>query len=299
MSIAVAYLDRHSWLEALLDCGNRCELTMCRNDHRGNDWRIPGRSLDEHLIVLVEHGHLEIQIAEDRFRLGPGALVWIPPNTFRELRGADDAQMLWHYKLRFRLLDSHGCHLSFSKNYFHLQDGIDIIPYFRPLIEEHRHHTKYHNLRLRALLTSFATEFFRIERRSDGDNALGLAQRERLDRLVTQHLKRGLTPADMAGELGLTLDYFSRLFRQTYGISPRGYIIRERIRAAADLLLESKMTVKQLALDFGFHNVSYFCRQFRKIMGQSPAKYRETNHRQTMGQVLLPRKSAKPISPFR
>ena len=85
---------------------------------------------------------------------------------------------------------------------------------------------------------------------------------------------RGIMPADLAARVQLSLDYFSRLFRKTYGVAPKTYLKRERMRVASHMLAETDASVKQVAAELGFENVSFFCRQFRSVYALSPARYR-------------------------
>jgi AraC-like DNA-binding protein len=72
-------------------------------------------------------------------------------------------------------------------------------------------------------------------------------QREALEEWVRRDGKVQVTPARLAARLGLSADYFTRLFRKTYGISPRAWIVRERIKMAAVRLLESHLNVGEVA----------------------------------------------------
>jgi AraC family transcriptional regulator len=100
------------------------------------------------------------------------------------------------------------------------------------------------------------------------------AQRQRLNRFIDDHIAEAIAPADLARECELSLDYFSRIFRRTYGVAPRTWLIRERMRQAATRLVETDRTVAQVAHEFGVDNLSLFCRQFRSVMGCTPTVYR-------------------------
>lgn len=81
-------------------------------------------------------------------------------------------------------------------------------------------------------------------------------------------------PAE-AGALSLSYSHFRRLFREATGAAPQEYLIRCRIKAAADLLLGSAAAVKQVASRVGYPDVAYFGRLFKKRTGLSPQAYRQ------------------------
>lgn len=52
------------------------------------------------------------------------------------------------------------------------------------------------------------------------------------------------------------------------------YVNEIKTGYAARLLRESKMDIKEIAFESGFENYSNFFRQFKKIQGYTPEKYR-------------------------
>ena len=76
-----------------------------------------------------------------------------------------------------------------------------------------------------------------------------------------------------AQELSLTPAHFSRRFRKETGLSPQQYRIRARIASAQQLLLESSLSVTQIADQLGYPDVFTFSRQFSKFVGCSPTRY--------------------------
>ena len=271
----VRTLSMSRWLEELYRRENAMELTMCRFEMRDNDWVLPGKALDEHLMILVERGAIDVRFEGEGLRLVPGMLLWIPQNTWRELRGVDLPRDLWQYKLRFRLKDPKGTHLAFSRSRLLAENALEVVPTLQGLIDEYKRPSRFHQHRVRGMLATLATDVLAMAgARGVSARALNGAQRRRLDEYVAQNIARGITPADLAARIKLSLDYFSRLFRRTYGVAPKTYLKRERMRVAAHLLAETDASVKQVASELGFENASFFCRQFRSVYRQSPGTYR-------------------------
>lgn len=65
-----------------------------------------------------------------------------------------------------------------------------------------------------------------------------------------------------------------RLFRNATGTTPIDYLLRYRISRACRLLVETDWSVTKIAFDVGFSDGNYFCRQFKRIIRISPARYR-------------------------
>lgn len=71
---------------------------------------------------------------------------------------------------------------------------------------------------------------------------------------------------------------FGRIFKGTYNISPKEYIIKLRLEYALKLMYNTNIKLSQIAMESGFSDISFFSRQFRAKFGVSPKKYRETNY---------------------
>ena len=79
---------------------------------------------------------------------------------------------------------------------------------------------------------------------------------------------------EFASEAGLSVSYFSELFREQVHQSPLSYFTQMKIRAACRLLDLTGKSVKVVAVETGYSDPYYFSRVFKKVMGISPDKYR-------------------------
>ncbi len=92
-----------------------------------------------------------------------------------------------------------------------------------------------------------------------------------------QNYDRPLTRQELADELGMSEDYFSRAFNKELGISPWNYLNRYRVAQAKQRLLTSSHSVKVISRRVGFTDPAYFSRVFRRIVGMSPSAFRKEN----------------------
>ena len=92
---------------------------------------------------------------------------------------------------------------------------------------------------------------------------------------IAQNLQTDLTVEKLAVYCSLNTDYFSRAFKEKFQIRPHKYIQQKRIERAQLLLLTTHQSLKKVANDVGFKDVSHFSKMFKKYTNQSPAKYRK------------------------
>ncbi|MBQ7695087.1 MAG: helix-turn-helix domain-containing protein [Lentisphaeria bacterium] len=70
-----------------------------------------------------------------------------------------------------------------------------------------------------------------------------------------------------------------RHFRASFGCTPMEYLRRLRLRHAAELLLNSSLSVKEISDMSGFAAQAYFFRAFRRSYGVSPAEFRKVREK--------------------
>jgi two-component system response regulator YesN len=64
------------------------------------------------------------------------------------------------------------------------------------------------------------------------------------------------------------------MFKKETGENFIAYLIRLRMKKAAELVIEAKLSMQMVAEDIGFNDASYFSRSFKKYFGISPEDYR-------------------------
>lgn len=79
---------------------------------------------------------------------------------------------------------------------------------------------------------------------------------------------------DCAAKCFMSRDRFNHIFRECVGLSPEQYRIRVCMERAKLLLSDFGLSVSECAEALGFHDVSYFCRRFRRAYGVSPAQFK-------------------------
>lgn len=99
----------------------------------------------------------------------------------------------------------------------------------------------------------------------------------RIARVLRQMEARSVEPqplAELARLAGLSRYHFLRTFKCVTGVTPHQWLLRARLRDAAQRLVTSRDSVTDIALDVGFDDLSNFIRSFRAEFGVSPRRYR-------------------------
>jgi AraC family transcriptional regulator len=92
--------------------------------------------------------------------------------------------------------------------------------------------------------------------------------------LIERDIRSTLEPRAMADEIRLSLSRFYDLFRRETGTVPARYLRSLRLQKAQELLVNSQLSVKEIAGSVGICDVSHFVRYFEKMYGVSPRRFR-------------------------
>jgi AraC-like DNA-binding protein len=87
-------------------------------------------------------------------------------------------------------------------------------------------------------------------------------------------LARDCPIAALARESGWSTDYFIRKFKARFGVSPKAYRTRARVREAIRLLRETSLSVKQIAAQLGWRDDGALAVHLRHLSGRSPGDIR-------------------------
>ncbi|MBT9385442.1 AraC family transcriptional regulator [Pseudooceanicola sp. CBS1P-1] len=99
-------------------------------------------------------------------------------------------------------------------------------------------------------------------------------QARRLEHYVQTHLEDPLGVAELAGLVGLSESWFSRAFKQSFGLTPKRWIAQRRVARAQQLILEEGLSLAEVALATGFADQAHLSRAFSQAVGMPPSRWR-------------------------
>ena len=121
-----------------------------------------------------------------------------------------------------------------------------------------------------ALLSGFA---LRINTKtpavSRGNQALA-----RAEQFMLKQFAQNLSLKEMAAAAGVSRQHLLKLFQNRHGTSPMNYLYERRLAVAADHLVHTGLSIKEIAEHCGFANPFHFSRKFKLAYGLSPRNWR-------------------------
>lgn len=103
--------------------------------------------------------------------------------------------------------------------------------------------------------------------------------------LMEANFEEPLTAVELAKLAGLSLRQVQRMFQVSLDTTPTKYYLQLRLRRARELLLQSQMSITQIAVSCGFQSTCHFSKSYRALYGRTPRSERQP---QSAGQQFTP-----------
>lgn len=101
-----------------------------------------------------------------------------------------------------------------------------------------------------------------------------------IEKYIRRHLSEPITNESVCKQFHCSRSYLYHVSKKTFGMGVMQYVTYCRIEKAKELLRSGK-SIGETAELAGFSDYNYFCKAFRKHVGQSPAKFRSSKERES------------------
>ena len=98
---------------------------------------------------------------------------------------------------------------------------------------------------------------------------------DQVKKYLDENYQKDISLHELSRMIHLEKSYLIRSFRKKFDCSPIDYLIRLRLNRARDLLLNTNMTVAEIAFDCGYHTPSFFIAQYKKHYHMTPSQSRK------------------------
>lgn len=233
-------------------------------------------------LYYVTDGELVIKDSRASYVLDNNKLYFICGFHLTAYSAEDSFSVDW---LHFLLNSIYICHtlsklptvveLNTSRYGFLLDSLKNIDRIMPPCPDQQTDHSHAEYLRLQALLQMIIAdviEQFQLNIAGEDYNVRRL--KPALD-LITGHYTSSIRLEDLAACCHLSPNHFHSLFSKIFSTTPHAYIMRLKMNEATALIINSELTMKEIAFRLGFLNDTYFSHAFKKHYHMSPGCFRK------------------------
>ena len=97
---------------------------------------------------------------------------------------------------------------------------------------------------------------------------------DRIIQYINTNFRSDITLDDLSEHVHLNKSYLIRLFKRQTGLSPMEYLQDYRLGYAEHLLLNTNMSISEIAFSCGYNSPSFFSVQFKRKFSVTPKEYR-------------------------
>lgn len=124
-------------------------------------------------------------------------------------------------------------------------------------------------------LINTAIENVRSMQKTDG---IVHSQKDIIKDYIDRNYKKDISAKDVAGILGYSDVYFSKVFKQLFDDNFINYLTKIRIDRAKLLLKDISFNIKEVGKSVGYADSNYFTKVFKRSIGMSPSEYRNRHN---------------------
>lgn len=240
-------------------------------------------------MLYITEGEAILMIGRRRFRLSTGNLVFLNQFDEHATNLCSDVYRRYYLLIPPAEMDAFQRDLKLLSVFrFHGADFPYVLDtgdaksrfdqYFQLMLSTAQNGGEHVKQRISALVTLVLTDAFALRPdmfMPEKDGELMPLQEILAD--LDRSFAQPPTLPELAARCHVSVACFSRRFRKYVGISPMQYITQNRLTYARFLLLNSDLSVIEIAVKCGYNDVSNFVRRFRQQFQISPLQFRLRN----------------------
>lgn len=92
---------------------------------------------------------------------------------------------------------------------------------------------------------------------------------------IAKNITQKIKTIDIAENIGINISYLCRVFVNDEKITIKQYILNEKMRMAAEMIMTKDITISEISDFLGFNSTSYFSKRFFDVYKMSPTQYKK------------------------
>jgi len=238
-------------------------------------------------LIYVISGSMQLETESKTYSLSSGDIFYMPPDTIYATCFKDDLE-IFNIFFGYKNFLNPGEVIGYkSINIFCNKLEFTDFPEF----SECHHILNFNNIHLIEELFNAASNndiiqglnlnriFYNILHAVIKSIKLPLTMNNKVILSITEYVQNNITELlsckEIARHFSYHPNYINRLFKQNFKISFHDYIVKQKVLKGAKLLLETDLSITQIASRLSFYDSSHFTEIFSKITGKTPSAYRK------------------------
>lgn len=230
-------------------------------------WDIHHPEIRYHRLYYVKDGHAKLRLADGEIELEGGNVYFIP--AFSILESAIDDKMSKYY-IHFQSVSRYFSLYRYLTDRYSAPAGKVTEYLFKSVVDNYSDNSLSARLKVRGAMNIILSDFVS----EISPNMQKIGEFEKVLTFIDENYKKDIKLSTLSEMMQISSMYFSNHFKEIFHVSPKQYILNKRLMESQRLLLETAMSVKEIAYEVGFENENYFSEFFSSKVGISALKFR-------------------------
>ena len=230
----------------------------------------------DYYLMYMDQGSMDVVLDGQARTIQPGHLVIFHPGdeTWYIKRDEHEQVYYWAHFTGSGVKEIlAGCGLETSGVYY-IGSSQEIAEAFRAVFQNYIDRDSCHEIAAAAQMTNILVQMRRnLDTLASTRSGLMAGKLKESLNFIHRHYSQSISVRELANLEHLSTSRYCALFRQVMGISPQSFIIDLRLHMAAELMMKTDLSIKQIAHMIGYDDQLYFSRLFRNKRGLSPRQY--------------------------
>lgn len=256
-------------------------------------WRHEERVNNSYELIIPLEGTLSLTVGDENLSITPNSIAIIPPNT-RHIGTNACSEFIRFNWIHFTIENATTSKINLLTQELLNEIGM-ILPTFSTALAMSRIHVIVSQLLdiyqitgpksyLDNLLCNVLYEISMQETILIQENISTTAAFQPVKEWIRIHATEPLKLAQLATFFGYNPSYLSRVYRQKMGITITNEIKNYRIAQSKAYLLNTNLTIDEIANEVGYQDAKYFMRTFKKRESITPSEFRQAYQRRHLNQ---------------
>ena len=256
---------------------------------------VPMHWHEEIEIIYIESGECDIKIDLNTYKAKANSLYILKPLCIHSIKGnLSNPATFYSFVFNMNMLQSaltDGCSIKYIapilSNEVEFQTLIDskskgfdkIIDTFFNIFNCFKNKEDCYELEIKSLIYHlfYLLNKYNLVKSISTSHSLSVNATSKIKKIlqyITDNYSNQITISDVANVSGFSEYHFMKCFKKHIGMTCIEYINAYRLGKAAELLLDTDMSIMDVSLEVGFNNVSYFNKLFKSKFSVTPKEFR-------------------------
>ena len=232
-----------------------------------------------HRLYLPISGSGRLTLASGEIDLCPGRLYFLP--AFSVLRSTINTEIdkyYIHFRSSFSILEMYG----YLSRHFSVEANESTVSLVETVLQNYTDRSVKASMKVAGAMSILLSDFL------DGisGNEANMPKFSAVLDYIDEHYTENIRLQALADIMNISTMYFSNAFKNTFNISPKQYVLNKRLAKSQQLLIETELSIKDIAYAVGFENENYFSEFFSSKMGISALKFRNRKIKRERESIL-------------